>query len=61
MNIKQHSLVRGSKIACINYQMCLACYGCRDYNSKDEEWNMNKLITKTKVELPKVTFINGGE
>jgi hypothetical protein len=86
MNVKQPASVRGNKIACINYQMCPACYGCRAYDSRDEdcrvckaedakrgkrynlcnkelheEWKINKLITKTKIELPEVTFINGGE
>lgn len=35
--IKQPSDVRGSKIKCINYQMCPVCYGCRSYNSRDNE------------------------
>lgn len=86
MNVKQPASVRGNKIACINYQMCPACYGCRAYDSRDEdcrickaedakrgkrynlcnkelheEWKINKLITKTKIELPEVTFIDGGE
>ena len=86
MNVKQPASVRGNKIACINYQMCPACYGCRAYDSRDEdcrvckeedakrgkrynlcnkelheEWKINKLITKTKIELPEVTFVNGGE
>lgn len=86
MNVKQPASVRGNKIACINYQMCPACYGCRAYDSRDEdcrickaedakrgkrynlcnkelheEWKINKLITKTKIELPKVTFIDGGK
>lgn len=85
--VKQPSSVRGSKIACINFQMCPACYGCRAYDSRDEdcrickaedaergkrynlcnkelheEWKINKLITKTKIELPNITFIdNKGE
>lgn len=37
MNVKQPSSVRGNKIACINYQMCPACYGCRAYDSRDED------------------------
>ena len=86
MNVKQPAAVRGNKIACINYQMCPACYGCRAYDSRDEdcrickaedakrgkrynlcnkelheEWKINKLITKTKIELPKVTFVDGGK
>lgn len=86
MNVKQPASVRGNKIACINYQMCPACYGCRAYDSRDEdcrickaedakrgkrynlcnkelheEWKINKLITKTKIELPKVTFVDGGK
>ena len=86
MNVKQPASVRGNKIACINYQMCPACYGCRAYVSRDEdcrickaedakrgkrynlcnkelheEWKINKLITKTKIELPKVTFVDGGK
>ena len=36
-NIKQPSSVRGVKIACINYQMCPACYGCRAYDYRDPE------------------------
>ena len=86
MNVKQPASVRGNTIACINYQMCPACYGCRAYDSRDEdcrickaedakrgkrynlcnkelheEWKINKLITKTKIELPKVTFVDGGK
>ena len=86
MNVKQPASVRGNKIACINYQMCPACYGCRAYDSRDEDcrickaedakrgkrynlcnkelhegWKINKLITKTKIELPKVTFVDGGK
>ena len=86
MNVKQPASVRGNKIACINYQLCPACYGCRAYDSRDEdcrickaedakrgkrynlcnkelheEWKINKLITKTKIELPKVTFVDGGK
>ena len=86
MNVKQPASERGNKIACINYQMCPACYGCRAYDSRDEdcrickaedakrgkrynlcnkelheEWKINKLITKTKIELPKVTFVDGGK
>ena len=86
MNVKQPASVRGNKIACINYQMCPACYGCRAYDSRDEdcrickaedakrgkrynlcnkelheEWKINKLLTKTKLELPNVTFVDGGK
>ena len=42
MNVKQPSSVRGSKIACINYQMCPACYGCRAYDSRDEDCRICK-------------------
>ena len=86
MNIKQASLVRGNKIACINYQMCPVCYGCRAYDSRDEdciicknedakrgkkynlcnkelheEWKINKLITKTTINIDNIQFENGGE
>ena len=37
MNIKQPNQVRGNKIACINFQMCPVCYGCRAYDSRDPE------------------------
>lgn len=85
---KQANQVRGNKIVCINYQMCPICYGCRAYNSEDEDcliceqegkganrnfnvcntkiheaWKINKLISKTKIELDKNTIIqsNGDE
>lgn len=86
MNIKKSSDVRGSKIACINYQMCPACFGCRAYDSRDEEcieckkldnirgknynicnkklheeWKINKLITKTQINMKNISFKNGGE
>lgn len=86
MNIKQPSSVRGNKIACINYQMCPACYGCRAYDSRDEdcricqaedtqrgkrynlcnkelheEWKINKLITKTTINISDIQFENGGK
>lgn len=34
---KQPNLVRGNKIACINYQMCPLCYGCRAFDNRDED------------------------
>lgn len=37
--MKQPADVRGNKIACINYQMCPLCYGCRAYDSRDAECN----------------------
>lgn len=84
-NIKQPSSVRGVKIACINYQMCPACYGCRAYDYRDpdclqceledknrgkkynlcnkelhEEWKVNKLITKTVIQVDNIRFENNG-
>lgn len=40
--IKQASSVRGSKIVCINYQMCPVCYGCRSYDARDPECKICK-------------------
>lgn len=34
---KQPSQVRGNRIACINFQMCPVCYGCRAYDSRDAD------------------------
>lgn len=36
MNKTQNS-VRGHKIYCVNFQSCPICYGCRNFNSSDEE------------------------
>lgn len=48
-NIKQPSSVRGSKIACINYQMCPACYGCIAYDFRDEYCRICKAENTARV------------
>lgn len=34
---KQPNQVRGNKIGCINFQMCPICFGCRAFDSRDED------------------------
>lgn len=41
--------VRGRKINCINYAMCPICYGCRNYNSLDEECSNCKKNSKMNL------------
>lgn len=35
--IKKANQVRGNKISCINFQQCPMCFGCRAFDSRDEE------------------------